>query len=123
MAVARGKLYPGQGELRLDRDAGPEGVGRARQAVITRKANAVLWQVLRAGYDRLGFDVIGDEGFAQLVLARIVESTSKADSLRVLDELGIQHPSLPTMFRSLHRAQGRDYRATIAEPGSAGSTS
>jgi hypothetical protein len=73
-----------------------------------------LWQVLRAGYDRLGFDAVGDEAFAQLVLARVVEPTSKADSLRVLDDLGIAHASLRTMFRSLHRAQDRDYRGTLA---------
>ena len=37
-----------------------------------------------------------------LVLARIVEPTSKADSLRVLDELGVPHASLRTMFRRLY---------------------
>ena len=47
-------------------------------------------------------------------LARVVEPTSKADSLRVLDELGVQHASLRTFFRSLKRAQERDYRSQIA---------
>ena len=65
-------------------------------------------------YARLGFDTIGDAAFAQLVLARIVEPTSKADSLRVLDELGVEHGSLRTMFRSLARAQERGYRDVIA---------
>jgi hypothetical protein len=115
MAVARKKLYPGQGELALDGISGTATGSRAGSSVITGKSNAVLWQVLRAGYDQLGFDVIDDEAFAQLVLARIVEPTSKADSLRVLDDLGIPHASLRTMFRSLHRAQERDYRARIAE--------
>lgn len=50
--------------------------------MITSKTNAVLWRVLRTGYDRPGFDAVDDEAFAQLVLARIVEPTSKADSLR-----------------------------------------
>jgi len=114
MVLARKKLYPGQGELALEGISGPVAEGRAGTAVITSKSNAVLWQVLRAGYDRLGFDAIDDEAFAQLVLARIVEPTSKADSLRVLDDLGISHASLRTMFRSLRRAEDRDYRATIA---------
>ncbi len=115
MVVARKKLYPGQGELPLEGISGPAADGRpARSAVITSKANAVLWQVLMTGYQRLGFDAIDDEAFAQLALARIVEPTSKADSLRVLDDLGIPHVSLRTMFRSLHRAQERGYRATIA---------
>ena len=116
MAVARAKLYPGQGELPLEGMSGAGGSGQAAgSAVITSKTNAVLWQALRTGYDQLGFDVVDDDAFAQLVLARIVEPTSKADSLRVLDDLGIAHASLRTMFRSLHRAQERDYRATIAK--------
>jgi hypothetical protein len=82
--------------------------------VITGKRAAVLWQVLTAVYARLGFDTIGDPAFEQLVLARIVEPTSKADSLRVLDELGVVHGSLRTMFRSLGRAQERGYRDTVA---------
>jgi hypothetical protein len=36
----------------------------------------------------LGFDRVADEVFGQVVLARIIEPTSKADSLRVLDETG-----------------------------------
>ena len=116
MTVARAKLYPGQGELPLEGLSGSGGAARsAGSAVITSKTNAVLRQVLRTGYERLGFDAVDDEAFAQLVLARIVEPTSKADSLRVLDNLGVQHASLRTMFRSLHRAQERNYRATIAE--------
>ncbi|MEU8227953.1 IS1634 family transposase [Kribbella sp. NPDC048915] len=115
MAVARKKLYPGQGELALEGLSDPSAAGWAGTAVITGKANAVLWQVLRTGYDRLGFDAIDDEAFAQLVLARIVEPTSKADSLRVLDELGVPHVSLRTMFRSLRRAEDQGYRAKIAE--------
>lgn len=65
-------------------------------------------------YSHLGFDVVGDEAFKQLVLARLIEPTSKADSLRVLDEIGIAHASLRTMFRSLGRAQDRGYRDQIA---------
>ena len=115
MAVARKKLYPGQGELALEGIGGPVADSRGGAAIITSKSNAVLWQVLKTAYDRLGFDAIDDDAFAQLVLARIVEPTSKADSLRVLDDLGIPHASLRTMFRSLRRAEDRDYRATIAE--------
>lgn len=65
-------------------------------------------------YDRLGFNAVDDAAFEQLVLARIVEPTSKADSVRVLDEIGIGHASLRTMFRSLARAQERGYRDVVA---------
>jgi hypothetical protein len=47
-------------------------------------------------YDRLGLDVAtgGDEVFRQLVLARVVEPTSKLDSIRVLAELEIGPPGI-----------------------------
>jgi hypothetical protein len=55
-----------------------------------------------AGYEVLGFDAAAgaDEVFRQLVLARIIEPTSKIDSLRVLDETGVV-PSYPTLNRRL----------------------
>ncbi|RKT79410.1 IS4 family transposase [Terracoccus luteus] len=109
VAAARRKVYPGQGELDLSAGAVPAG-----HAMITSKSSAVLWQVLTSAYTRLGFDAVGDESFKQLVLAPIIEPTSKADSLRVLDEIGVGHASLRTMFRSLARAQERGYRDVIA---------
>jgi hypothetical protein len=55
------------------------------------------------GYDRLGFDSAtgGDGVFRQLVLARLVEPTSKLDAIRVLSELGIVPPGYRTIFRRL----------------------
>jgi len=44
----------------------------------------------------------------------VVEPTSKADSLRVLDELGVEHVSLRTMFRTLKRAGAGGYRDQVA---------
>lgn len=111
IAEANRRLRPGQEVLDLGIDDDP---GPGRAGLITGKRSAVLWQVLTAVYARLGFDTIGDAAFEQLVLARIVEPTSKADSLRVLDELGVVHGSLRTMFRSLARAQERGYRDTVA---------
>jgi hypothetical protein len=109
LEVARARMHPGQGELELTLPAGPVG-----QGVITGKRCALLWQVLTGGYRELGFDVVGDDAFEQMVLARIVEPTSKADSLRVLEEIGVEHASLRTMFRSLKRCQARGYRDTLA---------
>lgn len=85
-----------------------------RPGLITSKRSALLWQVLTEAYARLGFNAIGDEAFAQLVLTRIIEPTSKADSVCVLNEIGVASASLRTMFRSLQRAQERDYRDQIA---------
>ncbi|MGH3988210.1 MAG: IS1634 family transposase, partial [Pseudonocardiaceae bacterium] len=54
-----------------------------------------LWDALSRAYDALGFEEAagGDEVFRQLVLARIIEPTSKLDSLRVLEEVGVTPPS------------------------------
>ena len=109
LEVARARMHPGQGVLELTLPAGPVGHG-----VITGKRCALLWQVLSRGYRELGFDAVGDDAFEQMVLARIVEPTSKADSVRVLEEIGVEHASLRTMFRSLKRCQARGYRDTLA---------
>jgi len=111
MAEANRRLRPGQGVLDLDVEGVP---APGRPGVITGKRSALLWRVLQEVYDRLGFDAVADEAFKQLVLARIIEPTSKADSLRVLGEVGVEHASLRTMFRSLARAQERGYRDTLA---------
>lgn len=111
MAEARRRLRPGQQALELGVEGVPED---GRPAVITGKRCALLWDVLCAVYERLGFDIVDDGAFQQLVLARIVEPTSKADSVRVLTEIGVQAVSLRTMFRSLQRAQQRDYRGQVA---------
>ena len=114
MAQARRRLHEGQEALDLD-GVGLEDEGvPQRPGVITSKRSALLWQVLTEAYTRLGFDVIDDDAFAQLVLARIIEPTSKADSVRVLNEIGVASASLRTMFRALQRAEERDYRGQIA---------
>src|SRR5690625_124816 len=50
-----------------------------------------------------------------MVLARLVEPTSKVDSLRVLAELGVEVVHRNTFMNALKRAQQRDYRARIAQ--------
>ena len=74
----------------------------------------LLWDVLASAYSRLGFDAINDDAFKAMVLARIIEPTSKADTIRVLGEVGAPCPSLRTLFRALQRCQQRDYRNLIA---------
>ncbi len=57
---------------------------------------------------------IEDEAFFQLVLARLVEPTSKLDSLRVIAELGLVPVHLSTVKRCLKRCADKDYRDKIA---------
>ena len=54
-------------------------------------------------YRVLGFDAAagGDEVFRDLVLARIIEPTSKVDALRVLEETGVDSAAYRTLKRRL----------------------
>ncbi|MBO0609421.1 IS1634 family transposase [Myceligenerans salitolerans] len=63
----------------------------------------VLVDALEHAYRVLGFERAArkDEVFKQLVLARIIEPTSKLDSLRVLAEAGIEAPSYATLKRRM----------------------
>lgn len=87
--------------------------GAGGQVVAT--SSLVLWKVLTDAYARLGFDELADEAFRAMALARIVEPTSKADSLRVLAEIGAPCPSVRTLYRSLKRCQDNDYRGALAK--------
>ncbi|WP_288766826.1 IS1634 family transposase [uncultured Varibaculum sp.] len=87
----------------------------ASRAITLSKCSVLLWGVLRDAYRVLGFgQAIGDEVFEQLVLAMIVEPASKADTVRILDELGVEHASLRTMFTTLQRCARQDYRSRVA---------
>ncbi|MGW5301711.1 IS1634 family transposase [Rhodococcus aetherivorans] len=80
-----------------------------------RTCARLLYDVLASIYDRLGFDVVDDAVFKDLVIARIVEPTSKIDALRVLDDLGADPVSYKTIQRHLVRVVADDYRDRIAQ--------
>lgn len=138
LELARERLHPGQGMLDLGplpriqartgdvadwTTAGPMPIsspgGRPRLAAgggrVVATTSLLLWNVLTEAYARLGFDRVGDDVFRSLVLARIVEPTSKADTIRVLEEIGADAPSLRTVFRCLQRCNKQDYRGTLAK--------
>jgi hypothetical protein len=117
--VARARLHAGQQVLDLGLDAvtgpsAPAGASPAGQVVVTGTASQVLWQVLTDAYARLGFDVLGDEAFAAMVLARLVEPVSKLATIDILSELGVRAPHRNTLTAALKRATARDYRHTLA---------
>lgn len=99
-----GPAPPSPGRPRADR-AGGRVVGTSA---------LTLWNVLVDAYARLGFDTLADEAFRAMVCARVIEPTSKADTIRVLTEIGAPAPAVRTLFRALTRCQERDYRATLA---------
>jgi hypothetical protein len=98
-AAARQRLAAGQGELDLGLAVGAPG----GPLPITASRMGHLLDALVHGYRVLGFDRAtgGDAVFAQLVLARIIEPTSKLDSARVLEEAGVSAPSYRTLLRRL----------------------
>jgi hypothetical protein len=98
-AAAAQRLAPGQAQL----DLGLLERLASEPLPITSSKSAHLWDALCTAYDALGFDKAaeGDEAFRRLVLARIIEPTSKADSLRVIEETGIASVSYPTLNRRL----------------------
>mgnify|MGYP000852010179 CR=1 FL=1 len=98
-AAARQKMIAeGQDELGF-------GGGRPRREALPIRSSRAqhLWEALAAGYRVLGFDKAcgGDVVFEQLVLARLIEPTSKLDSIRVLEEMGIPAPAYRTLKRRL----------------------
>ena len=71
----------------------------------------LLYEVLAHLYGWLGFDEVGDEVFRDLVIARIVEPTSKVDALRVLGDLGaplVSYKTIDRHVRGLHASAARD---------------
>ena len=74
----------------------------------------LLYDVVGAVYDWIGFDVVDDAVFRDLVIARIVEPTSKVDSVRVLTDLGADVVSYKTVQRHLAKVNTGRYRDAIA---------
>jgi len=111
--IAKERITAGQ--LAFDLDAltptAPTGVA----PIVTGSRSRVLWDLLEATYQGLGFAAaVDDDTFMKLVLARVVEPTSKADTIRVLDDLGVPAPSLRTIWRTLARCVEQDWRDKLA---------
>jgi len=108
LAVARKRMQANQLELF------PETKPSLRVS-IKRTYSGLLWTVLQDEYRKLGFDRLGDEIFEALCIARIVEPTSKLDSLRVLADLGVDPINRNRLYRSLVKAASQDYRRQISQ--------
>ena len=98
--------------------ASTAGTPPSRQLVsrprVLKTSSRVLYDALAGVYSSLGFDVVDDEVFRDLVIARVVEPTSLLDVDRVLAEMGRVSASLSTRKRTLRRARAGTYRDQIA---------
>ena len=81
---------------------------------VLKTASSLLYDALAGIYTDLGFDVVDDVVFRDLVIARVVEPTSLLDVDRVLAELGRVSASHSTRKRTLRRAHAGTYRDQIA---------
>ncbi len=112
-AAARQRPAAGQGVL----DLGPGfGAGGGGPLPITSSRMGVLLGALGGVFDALGLGRAsgGDAVFRDLVLARIIEPSSKLDSLRVLEEAGAAQVSYATLKRRLPGYPQEEFRQEIS---------
>ncbi len=108
IALAKQRLLGGQQSL-FTENASPLKIS------LKQPVSRLLLAVLTEQYRNLGFDQLGDDIFAYLCVARIVEPTSKLDSIRVLAELGITGLSKNRLYRCLRQVIAKDYRRSITQ--------
>ena len=109
---AAARLAGGQTELDLGLSDGLE----PGTLPITSSQMTHLWDGMCTAYRVLGFESVskGDTVFRDLVLARIIEPTSKIDAERVLSEVGVQAASYATLKRRLPRYAKPSWRQSLA---------
>jgi transposase len=107
LSVARAKLHEGQIPL----------FPQTKPPVIFQEQaySRFLFDQLMLVYRGLGFNHLNDEVFTQLVVARLIEPTSKLDTIRVLREVGLTPPSKDQIYRCLQKAIQQDYRSQLAK--------
>jgi hypothetical protein len=83
---------------------------------ITSTRMTHLWDGLCAAYRIVGFETAakGDTVFRDLVLARIIEPSSKVDAERVLSEVGVEPASYATVKRRLPTYAKPQWRQALA---------
>lgn len=85
------------------------------QMGVKRFFSGLLWNTLREQYCQLGFDQLDDDVLEALCITRIVEPTSKLDSLRVLVDLGVDPIDRNKLYRCLVKAANLDYRKIVSQ--------
>jgi hypothetical protein len=111
-AAAAERLAAGQTEL----DLGISGHLEPGTLPILFSQMTPLWETLCVAYRALGFESAAksDNVFRDLVLARIIEPTSKIDAERVLTEVGLSPASYATVKRRLPRYAKPGWRQALA---------
>jgi hypothetical protein len=106
--IIRAKEMKSAGQLDLFGD------NKEPELYLERSFSGLLWDALDRQYRHIGLECIQDDTFKQLVLARIIEPTSKLDTIRVLKGLGLDAPSNSSIHRCLRRINGNNYRDVVS---------
>jgi hypothetical protein len=106
--IIRAKEMKSAGQLDLFGD------NKEPELYLERSFSGLLWDALDRQYRHIGLECIQDDTFKQLVLARIIEPTSKLDTIRVLEGLGLDAPSNSSIHRCLRRVNGNNYRDVVS---------
>lgn len=106
MALAGQQLHQNQPSLF------PE-ASKALAIKLRHSVSRLLFRVLEGQYQALGFNRLNDPDFTRLCIARMVEPTSKLDSLRVLLDLGVAGLTKDRLYRCLKRINSGNYREQI----------
>jgi|SRR5271155_352203 len=107
LAIANKRLLAGQQSLFTE-------PASSLTVILKKSVSQLLLETLLQLYASLGFTQLNDEIFAYLCIARLVEPTSKLDSIRVLAELGVRSINKNRIYRCLKQIMTKDYRKTIA---------
>lgn len=109
ISLAKKRLFKGQQSLF------PDSGETSFKIALKKSFSALLFETLKEQYLKIGFSKLEDDDFARLCIARIVEPTSKLDSLRVLSDLGINDLSKDKLYRCLSKAVSDNYRSVISQ--------
>jgi len=112
LGLAKQKLIGSQRSLFPELDSS---TNKTFKIGLKQSFSELLFKVLIEQYNALGFNNLADEDFANLCVARIVEPTSKLDSLRVLADLGVDKLNKDRLYRCLVRSVEHNYRSKVEE--------
>lgn len=120
-AEAQRRIQDDQLDLALDLDPGPgadlpRATGTAEQPFeVTSQRSGYLLDAIDTAYRAIGLDIAadGDEVFAGLVTARVLQPGSKLDSIRVLGEAGGESASYSTIKRRLPMYATDEFRDAV----------
>ncbi|WP_425321658.1 IS1634 family transposase [Corynebacterium lizhenjunii] len=105
-------------DLGLDDRNAPAGSGSKDNPLpVSSQKAGVLLECIDSCYQRLGFDVAtgGDQVFANLVRARIIQPGSKLDSIETLAEVGVVSATYATIKRHLASYATESFREILSQ--------